>query len=72
VSDTTSRKKTLVLCIMKSVKSKIWETAVFLLLMKEIYEVSPLAGLRWHDISTKFHEVWLGHSGNMKVITSTT
>jgi hypothetical protein len=36
-----------------------------------IIEEGDLPGtpLRWHDIHTKFHEDWFGHSGN--IITST-
>jgi hypothetical protein len=30
-----------------------------------------LNGLRWHDIHTKFHGYWFGHSGNIKAITLT-
>jgi hypothetical protein len=32
---------------------------------------TPLNGLRYHDIHTKFHELWFVHSGNIKAITST-
>jgi hypothetical protein len=39
--------------------------------MGAIYEVRCLDGLRRHDVRTEFHEDWLGHSGNIKVITST-
>jgi hypothetical protein len=36
-----------------------------------IYEVRCGDGHRWHDISTKFHNDILRHSGNIKVITTT-
>jgi hypothetical protein len=36
-----------------------------------IYETHRWDGLRWDDMHTKFHEDWLGHSSNIKVITST-
>jgi hypothetical protein len=36
-----------------------------------IYEVSYGDGLKWHDIHTKFYQIWFKHSSNIKVITST-
>jgi hypothetical protein len=49
----------------------IWETAVLILLMGGIYEISHWNGLRWHDIHTKFHNDQFRHSSDIKVITST-
>jgi hypothetical protein len=37
----------------------------------DIYEAHRSDGLRCYDIPTKFHEDWIGHSGNIKVITLT-
>jgi hypothetical protein len=39
--------------------------------MGVIYELHRWDSLRRHDIHTKFHEDWFGHSGNIKVIAST-
>jgi hypothetical protein len=39
--------------------------------MEVIYVVYRLDGLGWHDIRTKFHEDWFGHSDKIKVITLT-
>jgi hypothetical protein len=44
---------------------------MFILLVGVIYEAHYLDGPRWHDMYTMLHEEWLGHSGNIKVITST-
>jgi hypothetical protein len=44
---------------------------VSVLLMGMIYDVHRCDGHRRHDIHTKFHEEWFGHSGNGNVITST-
>jgi uncharacterized protein involved in cysteine biosynthesis len=44
---------------------------MLVLVMRGIYEVQRSDGLRWHDIHTKFHDDWLGHLGNIKVIIST-
>jgi hypothetical protein len=45
--------------------------SVLVLLMGLIQEVHCWAGHRWHDMHTKIHEYWFGHSNNIKVITST-
>jgi hypothetical protein len=52
-------------------KTIVYETAVLVLLTGMIYEVHRSDGLKRHDIRTKFHEDWFGHSGNIKVITWT-
>lgn len=44
---------------------------MLVLLMAVIYEIHRRDGNRRHNILTKFHEDWFGHSGNIKVITST-
>jgi hypothetical protein len=44
---------------------------VLVLLMGVIYEVHRWADLRWHDMHTKFHEDWFGHSAIIKVVPST-
>jgi hypothetical protein len=41
------------------------------LLMGLICEVHCWDGLGWQEKHTKFHVGWFGHSGNIKVITST-
>jgi hypothetical protein len=58
---------------MKSIKQYNWGAgaAVLILLMGVIYELHRWDGLRSYDLNTKFHEDWFGHSGNIKVITST-
>jgi hypothetical protein len=38
--------------------------------MQGIYELRRWGGLRWHDLHTKFHDDWIWHSSNTKVITS--
>jgi hypothetical protein len=40
--------------------------------MGVVYEVRHYDVLRRYDIHTKIHEDWFRHSGNIKVITSTT
>jgi hypothetical protein len=44
---------------------------MLVLSMGVIYEVSRWYGLKWHDTRTKFLEDVFGHSGNIKIITST-
>jgi hypothetical protein len=39
--------------------------------MELIYEVYFWDDPRWHDMHTRFHEDWFGHSGNCNVITLT-
>jgi hypothetical protein len=45
---------------------------VLVLLMGMMYEIHRSDNLRCHDIHTKFHEDWFGHSGNIKAIITLT
>jgi hypothetical protein len=44
---------------------------MLVLLMGFIYEVRRWDGLRCHDTHSKFRDDWVGHTGNIKVKTST-
>jgi hypothetical protein len=47
------------------------EAVVLVLPTELIYEVHCRYGLTCYNIYTKFHEDWLGYSGNIKAIIST-
>jgi hypothetical protein len=38
------------------------------LLMRVTFEIHHSNDLDWHDIFSKFHKDWYGHSNNVKVI----
>jgi hypothetical protein len=44
----------------------VLEATVLELLMRVTYEIHHSNG--WHDVFTKFHKDWYGHSNNIKVI----
>jgi hypothetical protein len=52
--------------------NQISKAEILVLLIGVIYEEHSWESLRWSDTHTKFHEDWLGNSGNIKVITPTT
>jgi hypothetical protein len=43
---------------------------MLVLLKRKFYNMRHWDDLRWHDVHTEFHGNWLGHSSNLKVITS--
>jgi hypothetical protein len=44
------------------VSSQKFETVMLVLLIRGIYKLRRLDGLRWRDLHTKFHKYWFRHS----------